>query len=86
MGIALSLLLIAVGAITRFAITVNGHGSNVQTTGAILIIIGAILSIVYWATWGGFRYNGARPRTTVVHTERPVANGERPVAGRREVP
>ena len=52
------MLLIAVGAIMRFAVTVQGYGFNVHTTGVILIvmgIVGAILSIVYWASWGGFR-------------------------------
>ena len=51
------MLLIAVGAIMRFAVTIKGHGFNVHTTGVILIIIGvigAVLSIVYWASWGGF--------------------------------
>ena len=79
MGIVASLLMIAVGAIMRFAVTVKGHGFNVHTTGAILMIvgvIGAVISIVFWASWGGF---GAR--TT-------VAQGpgvERTVVTEREV-
>lgn len=92
MGIVVSMLLIAVGAIMRFAVTVQGHGFNVRTTGVILIIIGivgAILSIVYWASWGGFAHNRTSRRTTVVSTEAPVANGARaqmPVAnGERSV-
>jgi len=98
MGIVVSMLLIAVGAVMRFAVTVQGHGFNVHTTGVILIvigIIGAILSIVYWASWGGFGHNGITRRTTVVSTQAPVAtvvstqapvaNGQRPVVGQREV-
>ncbi len=98
MGIVVSMLLIAVGAIMRFAVTVQGHGFNVRTTGVILIIIGiigAILSILYWASWGGFRHNAVGRRTTVVSTQAPVAtvvstqgpvaNGERPVVGQRQV-
>jgi len=57
MGIALSLLLVAAGAIMRFAVTVQGHGFNVHTTGLILIAVGAVgvlLSLVFWASWGGF--------------------------------
>ena len=88
MGIVVSLLLIAAGAVMRFAVTVKGHGFNVHTTGVILIVIGvigAVLSIAYWASWGGFRHNGVGRRTTVVSTQAPVANGERPVVGQREV-
>lgn len=92
MGIVISLLVVAVGAIMRFAVTVQGHGFNVHTTGVILIvvgIIGAILSIAYWASWGGFGGGAAwrrttvvgtqAPRTTVVGTEAPVVSSERTV-------
>lgn len=57
MGIVVSLLMIAAGAIMRFAVTVKGHGFNVHTTGDILMIvgiIGAVISIAFWASWGGF--------------------------------
>lgn len=77
MGIIVSLLVIAVGAIMRFAVTVQGHGFNVRTTGVILIvigIIGAIVSIVYWASWGGFTHNRISRRTTVISAQAPVAN------------
>jgi len=99
MGIVISMLMIAVGAVMRFAVTVKGHGFNVHTTGVILIVIGivgAILSIAYWASWGGFRRNGVSRRTTVVSTQAPVAttvvstqqpmaNSERPIEDQREV-
>ena len=81
------MLLIAAGAIMRFAVTVKGHGFNVHTTGVILIVIGivgAVLSIVYWASWGGFRH-GAGGRTTVVSTQGAAVNGERSVVREREV-
>lgn len=57
MGIVFSMFLIAAGAIMRFAVTMQGHGFNVHTTGVVLIIVGAIgavLSIAFWASWGGF--------------------------------
>ena len=89
MGIVVSMLLIAVGAIMRFAVTVKGHGFNVHTTGLILIVIGvigAVLSIVYWASWGGFQHGAVGRRTTVVSTTQgPSLNGERPVVREREV-
>ena len=65
MGIAASMLMIAAGAIMRFAVTAQGNGFNVHTTGMVLMVVGAIsavLSIVFWASWGGF---GRRP--TAVH-------------------
>ena len=66
MGIVVSMLLIAAGAIMRFAITVEGNGFNVGTTGMVLMVVGimgAVLSIAFWASWGGFSR-----RTTVVGT------------------
>ncbi len=70
MGIVLSLIMIAVGAILRFAVTADAAGINLQTAGVVLMIVGAVgvvLSLVFWSTWGGF----AR-RTTVVDST-PVA-------------
>lgn len=70
MGIAISMLMIAGGAIMRYAVTVEGNGFNVGTVGMILMIVGAIgavLSVVFWASWGGFgRTAGAAPQGTVV--------------------
>ena len=66
MGIVVSMFLIAAGAIMRFAVTAEGSGFNVGTTGIVLMvvgIIGAVLSIAFWASWGGFGH-----RTTVVGT------------------
>lgn len=62
MKIGLSLVLIAVGAILRFAVTVNNpHGFNYHTAGVILMIVGAIglvVSLIWMAT---------RQRTNVIH-------------------
>lgn len=73
MGIAVSLFLIAAGAIMRFAVTVQGHGFNVHTTGVVLIVVGAIgavVSIAFWASWGGFGpYRRGVARRTVVSTQ-----------------
>jgi hypothetical protein len=52
MGIGTSLLLIAIGAVLRFAISVSTHGFNIHTIGVILMIVGVvglILSLI-WAS------------------------------------
>ncbi len=68
MGITTSLILVAAGAIMRFAVTAQNSSFNVHTVGVILMIVGivgAILSIAFWASWGGFG------RRTVVETRAP---------------
>ena len=57
MGLVVSLILIAAGAIMRYAVTTQASGWNVNTAGMILMVVGAIgavLSILFWASWGGF--------------------------------
>ena len=66
MGIGVSLLLVAVGAVLAFAVHVSGHGFNIQTIGIILLVVGAIggvLSMIFWSSWGGV---GQRDQTTIV--------------------
>jgi hypothetical protein len=61
MGISVSLLLIAAGAVLLFATTLN-------TIGWILLVVGALgilLSLIFWSAWGGFGTAGGR-RTTVI--------------------
>jgi sulfite exporter TauE/SafE len=81
MGLGTSLILIAVGAVLKWAVTVNTHGINLQTVGLILLIIGAIgllLSILYMTWWNERRVaDPAAPadrvyrRETVVRDPRP---------------
>lgn len=66
MGIGVSLLLIAAGAVLAFAVHVSGHGFNLHTIGIILLVVGAIgalLSMIFWSSWGGV---GQRGQTTIV--------------------
>ena len=61
MGMGTSIFLIAVGAILDFAVDVNTRGFNLHTIGAILMIVGVIgmlLSLVFWSSWGGFGGGG----------------------------
>ncbi|MBA2476673.1 MAG: hypothetical protein H0V40_12060 [Actinobacteria bacterium] len=70
MGIGVALILIAVGAILAFAVDAEVSGLDVQTIGWILLvvgIVGALLSMMFWSSWGGFR----RERTTVVRDDVP---------------
>jgi len=59
MGIGTSLFLFAVGAILRFAITINNNtsGIDIHMVGTILMIVGvvgALFSMIFWSSWGGF--------------------------------
>ena len=79
MGLVVSLVLIAAGAIMRFAVTTQASGWNVHTAGMVLMVVGAIgavLSIAYWASWGGF---GRSRRVDDVHTVVREREVERPI-------
>lgn len=54
MTLGTSLLLIAIGAILRFAVTVSTNGFNLHTVGLILMIVGAVgfvLSLLWMTMW-----------------------------------
>jgi hypothetical protein len=68
MGIGVSLILIAVGAVLTWAVEATVSGLNIHTIGVILMIVGIVgllLSLMFWSSWGGAGY-GARRRTTYV--------------------
>jgi len=70
MGIGVSLVLIAVGAVLAFAVDVAGQGFNIHTIGIILLVVGAIgvlTSLIFWSSWGGV---GGSRRETVVEERR----------------
>jgi hypothetical protein len=57
MGTAVSLLMIAAGAIMTWAVTATVAGLNIHTVGIILMVVGAaglVLSVIFWSSWGGF--------------------------------
>jgi hypothetical protein len=65
MGLGVSLILIAVGAILTWAVNAQVSGIEIQTIGVILLIVGIagfLLSLVFWSSWGGPA--GARSRRT----------------------
>jgi len=54
MGIGTSILLIAVGAILKFAVTAHVSGVSLATVGTILIIVGIVgllISLFMLAAW-----------------------------------
>jgi hypothetical protein len=55
MGIGVSLLLLAIGAILTFAVEVSAEGFNINTIGVILMVVGGIgllFSLFFWGSWG----------------------------------
>ena len=69
MGISASLLLAAAGAILIWGVNATVSGIDIQTIGAILLVIGIIgfvLSLFFWSTWGGFGGPAGERRTTVI--------------------
>jgi hypothetical protein len=69
-GIGVSLILIAVGAILAFAVHVTSSGVNIHTVGYILLAVGAIgalLSLLFWSSWGG-----VGDRRTVIEERAPA--------------
>ena len=76
MGIGVSLLLIAAGAILLWGVTGEVAGIDIDAIGVILIVVGVIggvLSMIFWSSWGGFH------RRTATY----VDDGYAPVAPRR---
>ncbi len=68
MGIGVSLILIAVGAILTWAVNATVSGLDINTVGIILMVVGVVglvLSLMFWSSWGGVG-GTTRRRTTVV--------------------
>jgi hypothetical protein len=68
MGLGVSIFLIAVGAILTWAVNASVSGLELDTIGVILMIVGIlglVLSMIFWSSWGGFA-NGSRRSTTYV--------------------
>ena len=67
MGLGVGIFLAAIGAILAFAVSATVSGVNIHAVGWILLIVGIlgiVLSMIFWSTWGGPGYE--RRRTTVV--------------------
>ena len=58
MGMGVSLLLIAVGAVLVWAVNATVSGIEIHTIGWILLAVGAIgalFSLIFWSSWGRSR-------------------------------
>jgi hypothetical protein len=67
MGVGVSLILIAAGAILTWAVNATVSGVDINTIGVILMVVGVVgllLSLMFWSSWGGPA--GVRRRTTYV--------------------
>lgn len=65
MGISVSLILAAAGAILIWAVDASVAGLNIHTVGVIFLIVGVVgfvTSLFFWSSWGGF---GGRHTTAV---------------------
>jgi hypothetical protein len=65
MGLGVSLILIAVGAVLTWGVNAEVAGLNVDAIGVILMIVGAIgalLSMIFWSSWAGPGYWSTRRR------------------------
>jgi len=74
MGIGVSLILIAAGAILTWAVNATVSGVDINTIGVILMVVGAIglvMSMMFWSSWGGVG-GTSRRRTTYVDEGPPV--------------
>jgi hypothetical protein len=90
MTIGAALLLLAAGAILRFAIsTVSTHGINVHVIGDILMavgVLGLILWAVVWAPWARRRRAGYSPAADDVPPGDPYTRRDPYYEGERRYP
>ena len=68
MGLGVSLVLIAIGAILTWAVNAEVSGVDIQVIGVILMIVGLVgflMSMLFWSSWGGPGYATRRRRAVV---------------------
>jgi len=70
------MILTAIGAILVWGVTATANGVNIHTIGVILMIVGIVgfvISLFFWSSWGGFHTAGPGRDTTVIR-ERDVVD------------
>jgi hypothetical protein len=72
-GLGVSLFLIAVGAVLRFAVSVSTRGFSVHTVGVILMVVGCVgllISLLWMTMW----HDRRRVRPGYVERDMPPAD------------
>ena len=72
MGLGVSIFLIAVGAILAWAVDVQTKGIDLNMVGVILMVVGLLgllLSLIFWSSWGGVGGSADGRRRTVVRED-----------------
>jgi hypothetical protein len=72
MGIGVSLILVAVGAILTWAVSATASGVNIHAVGVILMVVGflgLLISLVFWSSWGAGVPGGRRRTTTTTYDD-----------------
>jgi hypothetical protein len=67
-GVTASVFVLAIGAILAFAVTATVEGVDLVVVGWILMtvgLVGVVLSLLSWETWGGFGRTTSRRRVVV---------------------
>jgi hypothetical protein len=72
MGVSVGLLVFAVGAILRFAVSTNVDGVDLGGVGVILMIVGVVGALASAVFWSSFSPYDRRDRSMVVVRERDV--------------
>lgn len=75
MGIGVSLVLIAIGAILAIAVDYQAQGVSIQAVGVILMVVGFVgllISLLFWSSFFGTR---TTTTTTHGHTTDPRVDG-----------
>jgi len=76
MYIGTSILLIALGAILKYAVTATAAGIDIQTAGVILMVVGVVglvISLAVMTVWSDRRQrDDTRDRDRVIERDRPV--------------
>jgi hypothetical protein len=93
MGIVVSLILVAVGAILTWGVTDTSDGINLDAVGVILMIVGIVgllLTMLFWQSWFGAgmwrRGAYAAPAAAPVAPVAPAAPAARTYVVEEEVP
>jgi len=79
MRIGVSIFLIAVGAIMRFALETSVDGIDLAMTGVILMVVGIgglALSLIFWSSLSPSRRRASAANSEVVHEVETISTRE----------